>query len=285
MWRGKPLPAKKISPCLTPEIMKVTRKQPMPENSEQPTPDPKQANLAKRAKSLNRNANLVLIVIVAVLLAGISIFLFAGTLASRETRSELQEKLRGLQPSFERAEVAAADSHKQLTKLQDTLAREIAETEGGGAGLGPRASAIRSLVEEARKDRDLAVQSLRNLTDLRSALEAEADSSSSEGNSLGSDSLPVLISAIATRIGAVVLLLFLVQILVPLYRYNKRLATFYYACADALELLDTEADPAAFATLTYALSAGHIDFGKPPTTPAEQALDVTTRILGAQLKK
>jgi hypothetical protein len=77
-----------------------------------------------------------------------------------------------------------------------------------------------------------------------------------------------LVSSLSQRVGAVLLLVFLVQILVSLYRYNVRLAAFLDARADALELS---------ATTTYKLpeivaifGSEHVDFGKLPSTPMEQ---------------
>jgi hypothetical protein len=54
-----------------------------------------------------------------------------------------------------------------------------------------------------------------------------------------------LISTIASRADAVLILLFLVQILVSLYRYNFRLASYYDGRAYALELMNN-ADEKSF---------------------------------------
>ena len=80
-----------------------------------------------------------------------------------------------------------------------------------------------------------------------------------------------LVSTVTTRVGIIVLLLFLVQILVPLYRYNMRLAAFYDARADAITLVENRPSE-QLETLVSLLSAEAIDFGKSPVPPREKAL-------------
>jgi hypothetical protein len=93
------------------------------------------------------------------------------------------------------------------------------------------------------------------------------------------------ISTIATRAGAVLILMFLVQILVTLYRYNVRLANFYDGRADALELMSS-AEEKRFETLVRTISGDTIEFGKIPKTPTEQAILLATKFLEvAQSKK
>ena len=74
------------------------------------------------------------------------------------------------------------------------------------------------------------------------------------------------------RGGILALIVYLVQILVSLYRYNTRLSSFYDARADAI-LLSRDANT-GFHTLVDALSPDHFDFGKQPKTAAGAALDI-----------
>jgi hypothetical protein len=93
------------------------------------------------------------------------------------------------------------------------------------------------------------------------------------------------ISTIATRAGAVLILLFLVQILVTLYRYNVRLANFYDGRADALQLMSSK-DEKSFKTLVETIGGDIIEFGKVPKTPTEHAIVLATKFLQvAQSKK
>ena len=76
-----------------------------------------------------------------------------------------------------------------------------------------------------------------------------------------SEALRETIASLATRVGAVFLLLFLVQILVSLYRYNIRLASYYDARADALQL-SNRSEGEEFAKLVLVLSPENLEFGR-----------------------
>ena len=85
-----------------------------------------------------------------------------------------------------------------------------------------------------------------------------------------------LLATTVTRIGSVLILLFLVQIFVTLYRYNVRLSAYYNARADSLELLGhIDGD---LRTLVNAFSPDAVDFGKLPRTPVEHALPLAKEI-------
>jgi hypothetical protein len=73
-----------------------------------------------------------------------------------------------------------------------------------------------------------------------------------------------------TRLGAVAIMFFLVGILVPQYRYNIRMASFYDARADSVRLADKVQDLSEIATVM----TPNIDFGKAPATPWEQIVEV-----------
>ena len=76
-----------------------------------------------------------------------------------------------------------------------------------------------------------------------------------------------LVSTSLVRFGGVTVILFLTSILVPIYRHNVRLASFYLARADSLILSrDTRVDD--FGQLTNLLTPT-ISFDKEPRTPFE----------------
>jgi len=88
------------------------------------------------------------------------------------------------------------------------------------------------------------------------------------------------ISRIVTRVAVIVLLIYLVQIMVNLFRYNTRLAAFYQARADAIELLAISnvslgtSLNATIAEIAAALSPDNVDFGKAPTPPSQQVIEM-----------
>jgi hypothetical protein len=80
-----------------------------------------------------------------------------------------------------------------------------------------------------------------------------------------------LVATQVTRVGVVLMLLFLVQILVTLYRYNMRLAAFFDARADAL-LVHSEWTRLPLQDLTLVFAPDNVDFGRLPPTPISSAL-------------
>jgi hypothetical protein len=77
----------------------------------------------------------------------------------------------------------------------------------------------------------------------------------------------------ATRIGALGAMFFLVTILVPQYRYNIRMASFYEARGDGIELLPNSAEVEDLKKIFETMTP-NIDFGKAPPTPWEQIIEV-----------
>jgi hypothetical protein len=76
-----------------------------------------------------------------------------------------------------------------------------------------------------------------------------------------------LVSTSLVRFGGVTVILFLTSILVPIYRHNVRLASFYLARADSL-ILSRDARVDDFGQLTNLLTPT-ISFDKEPRTPFE----------------
>jgi hypothetical protein len=81
-----------------------------------------------------------------------------------------------------------------------------------------------------------------------------------------------LVTTTTTRIGSIIILLFLVQILVTLYRYNVRAAAFYDGRADALLLI--QGKDAELGRLVDLFTPTSVDFGRMPSTPLHAVLDV-----------
>ena len=90
------------------------------------------------------------------------------------------------------------------------------------------------------------------------------------------------VSTQATRIGVVVLLMFLVQIFLSNYRYNVRVASFHWARYNAL--LVAEEVPLSVAELSQladALSPDAVDFGRTSQPgPSQQLVQIASRLTG-----
>lgn len=96
--------------------------------------------------------------------------------------------------------------------------------------------------------------------------------------------LTQLVQTNVTRFGTIVLIVFLVSILTPLYRYNFRLATYYDARADVLELFNTKLLRTDVVKM-MAVFTPTFDFGKAPSTPIEQLAQLVAELTHGSSKK
>ncbi len=210
--------------------------------------------LRARSARLRKTASVAVLLIVVALAAGLGLFFYAGEITNRESQSINKEfaalgvRLSELAREVNRAgsDVPRLDTSSTITPSDETFAFEKLTT----------------ALNDVRTDLQNARQQVFNPTD-------------------GSDRYR-LISTVSTRIGSVLILIFLVQILVGLYRYNIRLAAFYDARADALEALATASaalDVRKLRILTLLWSPDQIGFGKEPRSPLDAAIDLTKEML------
>lgn len=94
------------------------------------------------------------------------------------------------------------------------------------------------------------------------------------------------LQSILTRFGAVLVVLFLTQILVGLYRYSLRISAFYDSRADMLEIFRADADGVLsdFGVIGEIMSPDNYDFGKSPNSPAGMAVGLAKEIARAGRK-
>ena len=127
--------------------------------------------------------------------------------------------------------------------------------------------------QEIRTEREILLQEIRDL-EVGGVGRAESPPGSPRQPTAASEEL---MRTGPIRLGIIVLLLFFVQVLVGLNRYNTRLAAFYLAQADTLLLLSDGTDPVpldAAERLIQALSPDQLDFGRTPKAVAQHAVDL-----------
>jgi len=228
--------------------------------------------LRQRARQLQIYALSTLCLIVVVLAAGSWIFVSAGAFAQSDAQpaldtlekqlDEFDKQWTGLAKqrakALERYDVAlhSSDDTNQRNPLTDAALREI------------------NAIDKATAELNVAYTKLsghhRSLQDAVAKVH-----------------LTSVISAVMTRIGAVILLLFLVQILTPLFRYNVMLAAHYDARADSLSLVSWTAsttDAQLLEQVVRSLSPDTIGFGPPPQSSAERAVEIVGQAFAAKLK-
>jgi hypothetical protein len=79
-----------------------------------------------------------------------------------------------------------------------------------------------------------------------------------------------IVATAITRVGVVLVIVYLVQILMNFYRYNTRLITYYNSRRDLLTLWDGKQRD--LKSLEQALAPSKIDFGKEPRHPLEDVI-------------
>lgn len=270
--------------------------------------------LRSRARRLRGAATATLLLIIGVLAAGLTIFLLAGELANREAKKALVESARR---SLAAVEASLEDINRKIPKVQndarhylgnlETARSEVLRAEDRMRSISDsKSSAFVLHVLEKERDRALGMEEkaaereriasgiLEVLLDERKRIEEQrvearktlVEASSPESSSSQASMTSVLVSAIVTRISSIVLLLFLVQILVPLYRYNTRLAAYYEARGDSLELLNLEDLGCldGLERLVSSLSPDSVTFGKSPSTPVEQTMELAKLALSREVR-
>jgi hypothetical protein len=239
----------------------------------------------ERARRLRRSAWAILFTILAVLAAGIAIFILAGELANREAQSALVEARKGavnvIEARLKEVRREIMYNQKERFEYEQSLRDEMRGAGGRTAGPGTNARFwIEQLDQSRRREGDLS-GSLYQLFDAQKAAQEQLAAAIATPHDA---QLSTLISAVVTRAGTIILLLFLVQILVPLYKYNIRLAAFYDARGDALAVMDAASPPETedVERIVAAFSPDSLGFEKPPATPTQQAIELARHVLSVR---
>lgn len=241
------------------------------------------ASLRARARRLRLNSVLSLVLMIVALVAGLVLFYKAEDISDSATAHLLDQ--------IERNRI---ETDKALADLSDTTSglvdqAQIAATVRAKKERGSYYYSESQQREEQRLRAELQTAMVRASTAIAAATrEVQANAKNVQRNVLAlsnSDRTRRVVSVIATRVGAVLILVFLVQILASLYRYNVRLAAYYESRADALELAivsDGTVDAARLQSAAAVISPERIEFGREPRSPLETSAELAGAILAAQ---
>lgn len=140
-------------------------------------------------------------------------------------------------------------------------------------------SELRRATEVLREAKSLSPNDVDRVTRLLSEVQASTVDQTKALREAAAGNNPTSVWAtLSTRVASVLLLLFLVQILVTMYRYSIRLAAFYDARADTLQL-SASLSSVQLAELVTALSPDGLDFGREPRSPAQHAIDLAKELI------
>jgi predicted PurR-regulated permease PerM len=133
------------------------------------------------------------------------------------------------------------------------------------------------LKESARNQPDLDPAAVADLEKMKLELQlkqSELDLKRTELEQSSADArrLASTITDSVTKIGAVLIALYMVQILLSLTRYHFRLADHLTIVAESFKYADSDTDK--LKDILNVISIDHIDFGKSPTTPMENIIEL-----------
>lgn len=218
-----------------------------------------------RVARLRRRTTLMLFT-AGVLLVGASlIIVFAGTLTNLD--------------------VSAASNVDKLTSAITDVEAHLARLSDLSALTQNRHDAVGT---DSRKEIEGRISSLRNLdrtlpgeagvpalADAEQKRLAELEElyhsawTSELGSQHGYNDVRYIVATAITRIGVVLVIIFLAQILIGLYRYNTRLITFYHSRRDLVQIWDGKSDSV---DKLQNLMAPNIEFGKEPKHPLDEII-------------
>jgi hypothetical protein len=165
--------------------------------------------------------------------------------------------------------------HKGLVALQATLKDQLLMTKKR-FGVGEVTKTDVAQAEKAMRDIDSKLEI--NEARMRVAPAAATIKVTAENI----DTIELIRTSLI-RFGGVTVILFLASVLIPVYRYNVRLGTFYLARADTLILVrDSKIDN--FSELIRLLTPSY-EFDKEPTTPIESLSSLVKDAVGAAARK
>jgi hypothetical protein len=218
--------------------------------------------LRRRAATLRTGAGGSLFLIVLALIGGLGLFYFAKQI-SINTNDEII-RLLAQKSQRELADIGRAES---LIREADYIVDR----------------ALQATTPDIRKAlaSDVAAEATSGIDGAKQAIaKVQSSAATIEKHIIAldrTDQTRELISTIATRVGAVLIIVFLVQILVSLYRYNMRLSAYYDARADALELAagaDGRTSLKQFQAACEIIAPDRIDFGREPKSPVANVTEL-----------
>ena len=234
--------------------------------------------LRRRGRRL-RQINTMLLCFVVIFLAGAAVFVvYAGQIAGKDTQS--LDTLLNVRKSVDEQELLVAKLEDELTELVETtktipLRKQSATSDTMRSDLEGSMARAEAKMPKISERLSRARDELKRRTAFYAKLEEQTTATVSR-NTDEKASINLLIAAGITRFGVLAISIYLVQILIGLYRYNAQVAAHYLAQMDALLLSDQL--PTNFAELASLLKLS-VAFGKPEASLPEKAIDKISDII------
>ncbi len=234
-----------------------------------------------RAENKRRISYYCLALIIFLIFVGISLFLYAGQLVTNESKIEenlINSRRKEIDENIEKVNREIKNEITDMQKeYEDKQKNNLIINKTSEKEFKEKIDKLKKIKtdnwEISIKEKDVLVSSLKKLKDRENQ---------KQPLQLQRAELFQLISTVVTRFGVVILLLFLVKILVPLYKYNTKLSAFYDARADAVELFtikNEEINEDSLEIIMRILSPDGVDWGNSPNTPTDKTIDLAKSIV------
>lgn len=211
-----------------------------------------------RINNLNERMGFIIWSVVASITIAVFVIIFAGRLTSLDA--------------------SAVGSVDRLGAEITSLERKISEIEAERVRAAKNANTEVSKTNSERTSEDISFSSLQAkriekyeefLKQYESLLKDAWEKEIKSEKGYGDDRY--IVATAITRTGVVLVLVFLVQILIGLYRYNTRLVAFYQSRKDFISLWDRKVEN--ISKFTELVTPSGVDFGKDPKHPLEDIIN------------
>ena len=239
-------------------------------------------DLRARAGQLRRYSFFALAGIVALLVVAVLVIIFAGFIAGLGVGQTEGERVQALLNSEQSALDLSRNAYDRNRRQIEEYKRQLS---GPGEPETENSEQSRLGLRWQRKETEIEVATLeRKQVTLQQIIKGhertieaifvarmqfiQDDIISQAADQDGISNLNLLIASGITRFGILFMMIFIMQVLINLYRYTMRLSAYYLSQADAFLLAHD--DNEALERIVPLLSPAQVDFGKPPNTPLEQ---------------
>jgi hypothetical protein len=225
------------------------------------------AEIDSRVDNLRRRSGFILLSIAALLIVASLVVVFAGTLTNLDASaassvdrltSEIADTQNKIAILSEAADlIDAIDKTPDNNKKSELKNRLDSLTARSGFAVPATSTAISTVTSNSTSH----LESMRKLLDDAWTKELSTPK--------GYNDTPYMIASAITRVGVVLVIVFLVQILIGLFRYNSRLITFYNARRDLLQIWNGDLKDM---DKLEDMFAPRVDFGKEPKHPIDEII-------------
>ena len=227
--------------------------------------------LRQRARLTHKMSLVSLVMIVFCISVGVTLFLVAGRLISEEQSAEIDYISNVVFETNDYEHIGGRDSVQRIADSLESLERQFGSQDSSTKSANVPSTLLAELHKDMKNSQEKSDSWRKRVEDAISGITKDSGTQQ-------------LVSTTVTRIGTVTMLVFLVQILVSMYRYNSRLCAFYHSRADMIALADI-ANIKALANAADVVTPSSVDFGKEHPSPIGEIRKIVADVLGGMDKR